>query len=67
MKLTIKLPDEDVQALKVKATARGVSAEDYARGEYFPRLAPWAMIFRPYGLSKPAVLSLAKGKPASAS
>ncbi len=30
MTLTIKLPDEDVQALKAKATARGVSAEQYA-------------------------------------
>jgi len=30
MNLTIKLPDEDVQALKAKATARGVSAEQYA-------------------------------------
>lgn len=27
---TINLPDEDVQALKVKATARGISAEQYA-------------------------------------
>jgi hypothetical protein len=30
MTLTIKLPDEDVQVLKAKATARGVSAEQYA-------------------------------------
>jgi hypothetical protein len=30
MNLTIKLPDEDVQVLKAKATARGVSAEQYA-------------------------------------
>jgi plasmid stability protein len=30
MNLTIKLPDEDVQALTAKATARGVSAEQYA-------------------------------------
>ena len=30
MNLTIKLPDEDVPALKAKATARGVSAEQYA-------------------------------------
>jgi plasmid stability protein len=30
MTLTIKLPDEDVQALKARATARGVSAEQYA-------------------------------------
>jgi hypothetical protein len=28
--LTIKLPDEDVPALNAKATARGVSAEQYA-------------------------------------
>lgn len=28
--LTIKLPDEDVQALQAKASARGVSAEQYA-------------------------------------
>ena len=30
MNLTIKLPDEDVQALRAKASARGVSAEEYA-------------------------------------
>jgi hypothetical protein len=30
MNLTIKLPDEYVPALKAKATARGVSAEQYA-------------------------------------
>ena len=30
MNLTIALPDEDVQALRAKATARGVSAEQYA-------------------------------------
>jgi hypothetical protein len=30
MTLTITLPDEDVEALKAKATARGVSAEQYA-------------------------------------
>jgi hypothetical protein len=30
MNLTIKLPDEDLQVLKAKATARGVSAEQYA-------------------------------------
>jgi hypothetical protein len=30
MNLTIKLPDEDVQVLKAKAMARGVSAEQYA-------------------------------------
>jgi plasmid stability protein len=30
MNLTIKLPDEDVPALKAKATASGLSAEEYA-------------------------------------
>jgi plasmid stability protein len=30
MNLTIKLPDEDVQPLKTKAAARGISAEEYA-------------------------------------
>lgn len=30
MNLTIKLPDEDVPALKAKATALGISAEQYA-------------------------------------
>jgi plasmid stability protein len=30
MNLTIELPDEDVPALKAKATARGISAEEYA-------------------------------------
>jgi plasmid stability protein len=30
MNLTIALPDEEVQSLKAKATARGVSAEQYA-------------------------------------
>jgi plasmid stability protein len=30
MTLTIKLPDADVQALKARAAARGVSAEQYA-------------------------------------
>jgi hypothetical protein len=30
MNLTIELPEKDVQALKAKATARGVSAEQYA-------------------------------------
>jgi hypothetical protein len=30
MNLTIELPDKDVQALKAKAKARGVSAEQYA-------------------------------------
>ena len=30
MNLTIQLPDEEVPVLKAKATARGVSAEQYA-------------------------------------
>jgi hypothetical protein len=30
MNLTIELPDQDVQVLKAKATACGVSAEQYA-------------------------------------
>ena len=30
MNLTIELPEQDVQVLKAKATARGVSAEQYA-------------------------------------
>jgi plasmid stability protein len=30
MNLTITLPDEEVPALKARATARGVSAEQYA-------------------------------------
>jgi plasmid stability protein len=40
MNLTIKLPDEDVPALKVKATARGVSAEQYALDVLEQDLAP---------------------------
>jgi len=40
MKLTIQLPDEDVQALKAKATARGVSAEQYALQVLAQDLAP---------------------------
>ena len=40
MKLTIQLPDEDVQALKAKATARGVSAEQYALQVLEQDLAP---------------------------
>ena len=40
MNLTIKLPDEDVQALKAKATARGVSAEQYALQVLEQDLAP---------------------------
>ena len=30
MNLTIKLPDEDVAALKARATAQGISEEQYA-------------------------------------
>ena len=30
MNLTIELPEQDVQVLQAKATARGVSAEQYA-------------------------------------
>jgi plasmid stability protein len=40
MILTIRLPDEDVQALKAKATARGVSAEQYALQVLEQDLAP---------------------------
>jgi plasmid stability protein len=40
MNLTIKLPEEDVQALKAKATARGVSAEEYALQVLEQDLAP---------------------------
>jgi plasmid stability protein len=40
MNLTIKLPEEDVQALKAKATARGVSAEQYALQVLEKDLAP---------------------------
>jgi plasmid stability protein len=40
MNLTIKLPDEDVQTLKAKATARGVSAEEYALQVLEQDLAP---------------------------
>jgi plasmid stability protein len=40
MNLTIKLPDEDVQALNAKATARGVSAEQYALQVLERDLAP---------------------------
>jgi plasmid stability protein len=40
MNLTIKLPDEDVQVLKAKATARGVSAEQYALQVLEKDLAP---------------------------
>ena len=40
MNLTIRLPDEDVPALKAKATARGVSAEQYALQVLEQDLAP---------------------------
>jgi plasmid stability protein len=40
MNLTIKLPDEDVAALEAKATARGVSAEQYALQVLEQDLAP---------------------------
>jgi plasmid stability protein len=40
MNLTIKLPDEDVAVLKAKATARGVSAEQYALQVLEQDLAP---------------------------
>ena len=40
MNLTIKLPDEDVPALNAKATARGVSAEQYALQVLEQDLAP---------------------------
>lgn len=40
MNLTIKLPEEDVPALNAKATARGVSAEEYALQVLEQDLAP---------------------------
>jgi plasmid stability protein len=40
MNLMIKLPDENVPALKAKATARGVSAEEYALQVLEQDLAP---------------------------
>ncbi len=40
MNLTIKLPDEDVSALKAKAAARGVSAEQYVLRVLEQDLAP---------------------------
>ena len=40
MNLTIELPDEDVPALKARATARGVSAEQYALEVLEQDLAP---------------------------
>jgi plasmid stability protein len=45
MNLTITLPDEEVPALKARATARGVSAEQYALEVLEQDLAagePWA-------------------------
>jgi len=45
MDLAIKLSDEDVQALKAKATARGVSAEQYVLQVLEQDLAPeWLRI-----------------------
>jgi plasmid stability protein len=40
MNLTIQLPDEEVPALKAKATALGVSAEQYALRVLEQDLAP---------------------------
>ena len=40
MNLNIKLPDEDVAALRGKATARGVSEEQYALQVLEQDLAP---------------------------
>ena len=40
MNLTIKLPEEAVEALKATATARGVSAEQYALQVWEQDLAP---------------------------
>lgn len=40
MNLTLQLPDEDLQALKAKASARGVSAEEYALHVLEQDLAP---------------------------
>ena len=40
MELTINLLDKDVQALKAKATARGVTAEEYALQVLEQDLAP---------------------------
>ena len=40
MNLTIQLPDEDVLALKAKATALGLSAEQYALQVLEQDLAP---------------------------
>jgi plasmid stability protein len=40
MNLTIKLPEEDVPALKAKATARGISTEQYVLEVLEQDLAP---------------------------
>lgn len=40
MNLTIQVPDEDVPVLKAKATAQGVSAEEYALRVLERDLAP---------------------------
>jgi hypothetical protein len=40
MNLTIELPDQDVQVLRAKATARGVSLEQYALRVLEQDLAP---------------------------
>ncbi|HXW16531.1 MAG TPA: hypothetical protein VEN79_18620 [Terriglobia bacterium] len=40
MTLNIKLPDEDMQALRAKATARGMSEEQYALQVLEQDLAP---------------------------
>jgi plasmid stability protein len=40
MNLTINLPDEDVETLKAKATARGITAEQYALQVLEQDLAP---------------------------
>jgi plasmid stability protein len=40
MNLTIKLPDEDVAALKAKATAQGITEEQYALQVLEQDLAP---------------------------
>jgi hypothetical protein len=40
MNLTIKLPEEDVAALKAKATAQGITAEQYALQVLEQDLAP---------------------------
>ena len=44
MNLTIKLPDEDVAALKAKATAQGITEEQYA-------LQVWSRTWRPNGFA----------------